>query len=506
MTSGEDDLLFGRLALHYKLITRSQLEEVHGLQSLAGGRRKLTDMLVEMGYLTPRQVEQVLAVQRDYLAKRREQAAAAMAALPAVPAIGAQAVPAPPSPAPPEATAPAAAIGPGIAPAAGTVLPALDPRGGSPLPPLAADDTLPVQPTPVPLKLGAPSPPRAVDAILEEALRQGASDIHLHSCAPLSVRRLGELVAVGPEPLPAATTERMVRELLTPEQWDRLRVQGQVDFACDLPGGGRFRANAFRQQRGVDAVFRAIPSQPPTLAGLHLPESLARLADFHQGMVLITGPAGCGKSSTLAALIDIINSTRRDHIVTIEDPIEYIHTSKQCIVNQRQVGSHTGSFPRALRASFREDPDVIAIGELRDLETTGLAITAAETGHLVLGTLHTNNAIRTINRVLGVFPPNLQAQMRAMVAESLRAVVSQQLVPRADGSGRVPAIEVLIVTKAVSNLIRDSKTFQIRSVLQTGGTHGMVQLDTSLHELVKAGVVSREEALRHAEEPQKFPA
>ncbi|HVR12025.1 MAG TPA: ATPase, T2SS/T4P/T4SS family, partial [Thermoanaerobaculia bacterium] len=209
--------------------------------------------------------------------------------------------------------------------------------------------------------------------------------------------------------------------------------------------------------------------------------------------------------ATMAALLSIINHTRTDHIVTIEDPIEYIHPSRRAIVNQRQVGPHTASFARALRAALREDPDVVAIGELRDLETISLAVTAAETGHLVLGTLHTNNAVRTINRMLGVFPPNQQPQMRAMISESLRAVVSQRLLARADGRGRVPALEVLMVTKAAANLIRENKTFQIRSILQTGAGHGMIQLDGSLAELVRSGVVTRDEALLQAEDPARLP-
>jgi twitching motility protein PilT len=277
-----------------------------------------------------------------------------------------------------------------------------------------------------------------------------------------------------------------------------------VDFAYTLPGVGRFRSNAYRQQRGIDATFRAIPSRPPSLEELGLPTSLARFANFHQGMVLLTGPAGCGKSSTLAALLNIINEERRDHIITIEDPIEYVHSSKRCVVNQRQVGPHTGSFARALRAALREDPDIIAIGELRDLETISLALTAAETGHLVLATLHTNNALRTVNRILGVFPPSQQEQIRTMVAESLRAVVSQRLAIRADVKGRVPALEILVANRAVGNLIRENKTFQIRSVLQTGASLGMCLLDSSLSELVRTGIIRREEALRHAEDPQKI--
>jgi twitching motility protein PilT len=221
-------------------------------------------------------------------------------------------------------------------------------------------------------------------------------------------------------------------------------------------------------------------------------------------LVLLTGPSGCGKSSTLAAILNIVNETRRDHIVSIEDPIEYLHPSKSCVVNQRQVGRHTGSFSRALRAALREDPDIIAIGELRDLETISLALTAAETGHLVLATLHTSNSLRTINRILGVFPPAQQDQIRVMVAESLRGIVSQRLVIRADGTGRVPALEILVATRAVGNLIRENKTFQIRSVLQTGVSLGMCQLDGSLADLVKQRVITKEEARRHAEDAARF--
>jgi twitching motility protein PilT len=372
-------------------------------------------------------------------------------------------------------------------------------------PPMAAPASAPA-PAPPPAARPAFSTGgvRALDRLLTQALAMGASDLHIHSGSPLKVRIHGRMSDLEGGLLDARTAERMVLEILNEEQIEALRQRGQVDFAYSLPGVGRFRSNAYRQQRGMDAVFRAIPPQPPHLEELGLPSSLARFANFHQGMVLLTGPAGCGKSSTLAALVNIINQDRDDHIITIEDPIEYIHPSKRCVVNQRQVGPHTGSFARALRAALREDPDIIAIGELRDLETISLALTAAETGHLVLATLHTNNAIRTVNRILGVFPPNQQDQIRTMVSESLRAVVSQRLVARADGNGRVPALEVLVVNKAVGNLIRENKTFQIKSVLQTGGSQGMCLLDASLQELVKNRVITREEALRNADEPQKF--
>jgi twitching motility protein PilT len=473
-----EDLLFGRIALHYKLVTREQLLEAAQVQTRDGDTRRLGEILLAQGLMTPRQIDQVLAVQRDYAAKQ----AGAPAASPA---------PAPKGPGP-------------LTPQA---MPALTVQA---MPELAVAPT-PVLTAPAAAETAAPpafdlDAPRALDRLLERALRVGASDLHVHSGSPLKIRVHGQMYDIEGGTLAARTAERLILEILTPEQLQALRDSGQVDFAYTLAGKGRFRSNAYRQQRGIDAVFRVIPPRPPSLTELGLPTTLARLSNYHQGMVLLTGPAGCGKSSTLAALLNIINEDRHDHIITIEDPIEYIHPSKKCVVNQRQVGPHTGSFARALRGALREDPDVIAIGELRDLETISLALTAAETGHLVLATLHTNNAIRTVNRILGVFPPNQQDQIRTMVSESLRAVVSQRLIPRADGNGRVPALEILMANKAVGNLIRENKTFQIKSVLQTGGAQGMCMLDSSLAELVKTGVITREEAQRNADDPQRFAA
>ncbi len=273
-----------------------------------------------------------------------------------------------------------------------------------------------------------------------------------------------------------------------------------------IAGVGRFRANAYRQLRGIDAVFRHIPANPPSLDDLGLPHSLAKLTTYHQGLVLLTGPTACGKSSTMAALVRLINEERADHIITIEDPIEYLHESKRCVVNQRSVKRHTESFARALKGSLREDPDVIVIGELRDLESISLALTAAETGHLVLATLHTENAIRTINRLVGAFPSDQQSQIRSMIADSLRMVFSQRLLPRADGAGRVVALETLVVTKAVSNLIRENKTFQIHSILQTGASQGMGLLDNSIKEHVKSGVVELEVAQRFCQDSKSLAA
>ena len=486
MSMSQEDLLLGRLALHYKLATQEQLTQATQKQAREGGSRRLGEILVADGVLTPRRLEQLLAAQRELLAKRQA------ASDPPLPAAAEAPAPAAPSPATP---APAAG-----APLAETVLPALTAAGAMPaLAGLAGGEPRTV---PTPAAAGR----ARLDAILARAVREGASDVHLHSGAPLRFRRHGQMVDADPAPLPAAEVERLLRDLLGEEHREALARHGQVDLAHTVPDVGRFRVNAYRQQRGLDAVLRAIPPRPPTLEELGLPASLARFADYHQGLVLITGPAGCGKSSTLAAMLHIVNGARRDHIITIEDPIEVLHPSRQCLVNQRQVGRHTGSFARALRAALREDPDVIAIGELRDLETISLALTAAETGHLVLATLHTNNAVRTINRILGVFPPSQQDQIRTMVSESLRAVISQRLIPRADGDGRVAALEVLVANKAVGNLIRENKTFQIKSILQTGGSQGMCLLDASLAELLKAGQISREQAQLNAEDPARFAA
>jgi twitching motility protein PilT len=293
-----------------------------------------------------------------------------------------------------------------------------------------------------------------------------------------------------------------VHEALTEDERARLDRDGEVDFCFVVPGIGRFRGNAYRQLHGLDATFRHVPPEAPTLARLGLPTTLARLVQFHNGMVLVTGPARCGKTSTMAALVRLINEERGCHVVSIEDPIEFLHPSRRAIVNQRSVGRHTESFARALRGALREDPDVIVIGELRDAETIGLALTAAETGHFVLGTLHTDGAIRTVDRLVGVFPPNQQEQVRTMLAESLRAVVSQRLIVSADGGRMLPALEVLVVNRAAAKLIRDDKTFQLQSILQTGASQGMCLLDESIARLLANGSIRREEALRHCTNPR----
>ena len=340
--------------------------------------------------------------------------------------------------------------------------------------------------------------------LLQQAVESDASDLHIHSGAFLRIRVDGKFHQATPTVMNSQECERLIMEILSKPQLNRLEEKYQVDFAYEIKGVGRFRANVYKQQRGYDAVFRVIKPVPPTLADLNLPKEFEKYTEFHQGLMLFTGPAGCGKSSTMAAMADLINKRRTDHILTIEDPIEYVHASNSCNVTQREVGLQTQSFPTALRAALREDPDVIVIGELRDLETISLAITAAETGHLVMATLHTSNAIRTINRLLSVFPPDQICQISRMLSESLKVVISQRLVQRADNQGQVAALEVMINNNAVANLIRENRTFQIKSIMQTGRAQGQRLLDASLTKLMKDKVITKKEAIKHAEEPENF--
>jgi len=345
-----------------------------------------------------------------------------------------------------------------------------------------------------------PPAPLSLDALLRQVVDRGASDLHLHGGSRPRIRVDGTLRELAPTVLSQEQVTAIIRAALPEALQAKLAADGQVDFVHDLPGVGRFRANAYRQQRGLDLVLRAVPPRPPTLESLGLPRELERLTHHHQGLVLITGPAGCGKTSTLAALVNLINQERPVHILNAEEPIEYVQESRRALVNQREVGTHSDSYARVLRGALREDPDVIALGDLRDHATIGLALTAAETGHLVMATMHTGGAIRTINRLIGAFPPNEQEQVRVMVSESLRAIVSQRLVPRKDGRGRVVAVELLIANRAVSNLIRERKPFQIESVLQLGAAEGMCTLEQSLDRLVAAGIVTGADAARHRAE------
>jgi twitching motility protein PilT len=293
---------------------------------------------------------------------------------------------------------------------------------------------------------------------------------------------------------------------LSEEQRAMFADRQELDFALEIPGLSRFRANYFEQRRGVAAVFRIIANTIPTLDQLGTPKVLKDLALKDRGLVLVTGPTGSGKSSTLAAMIDYVNESCQKHIITIEDPIEFVHERKKCLINQREVGAHTGSFANALRSALREDPDILLVGELRDLETTALAITAAETGHLVFGTLHTNSASKTVDRLIDVFPAEQQAQVRTMLSESLEGIVAQTLIPTVDKKSRVAAFEILVGVHALRNLIREDKTSQIQSVIQVGGAYGMMTLDQSLKELVTSGKITRAAALARSTNPKLFEA
>ena len=334
--------------------------------------------------------------------------------------------------------------------------------------------------------------------ILQQAVEAGASDVHLHSGESLRLRVHGELQKYGDGKLTEATVRDLLSQLVAAESLSRLDSTGQIDFSATVPGLARFRGSAYRQRRGMDLVLRIVPAEAPSLENLGLPKSLAALTRHHQGLVLISGPSGCGKTSTLAALVDLINRERPEHVITLEDPVEIVHRSRQCFVHQRQIGRHSESFANALRAALREDPDVIVVGELRDLETISLALTAAETGHLVFGTLHTGGAVQTIHRLVGVFPADEQDHIRVMLSESLLAIVSQRLARRADGCGRVAALEILMANQAIGNMIRTDKTFQIESVLQRGASDGMILMEESLRSLVRDGTIEPSEAARHS--------
>lgn len=294
----------------------------------------------------------------------------------------------------------------------------------------------------------------------------------------------------------------MIEAVLDPPQRQRFAAELALDFSFHLPGVARFRAHACQERKGPRLVFRAIGNRIPTLEELGLPRAAESLTQFPNGLILVTGPAGCGKTTTQAALIDRVNTTWKDHVITVEDPVEYVHPLKGCLVNQREVGRHVRTFAEALKSALREDPDVILIGELRDLETIQLAITAAETGHLVLGTLHTIDAARTVDRLIDVFPGRQKIQIRGMVSESLRGVISQQLIPTADGRGRVAAFELMLTDRPIANLIREGKTFQLPNAIRLGRSRGMCAMDDSILELITRGLITPAAGLEHASNPE----
>ncbi len=343
-----------------------------------------------------------------------------------------------------------------------------------------------------------------MEALFNIMIENGASDMHLCTGSRPKLRKDGELVEMEYDVLTDDSLRELLFEITTKEQEEQFIEKRDLDFAYEIPDVSRFRANYFQQKFGMGAVFRVIPTKILTVEELNLPEQILKLTQLSRGLVLVTGPTGSGKSTTLAAIIDYINRNRKDHILTVEDPIEFVHKSKGCLVNHREVGTHTESFASALRAALREDPDVILVGEMRDLETIELAITAAETGHLVFGTLHTSSAAKTIDRIIDAFPGGQQAQIRTMLSESLKGVVCQQLMKRIDAPGRVAVLEILFCKTAIANLIREAKTHQILSIIQTSKAEGMQLMDQAIMDVLMKKMVDPEEAYLKANDKNAF--
>jgi twitching motility protein PilT len=345
-----------------------------------------------------------------------------------------------------------------------------------------------------------------VDQLLHTTVYYGGSDLHIKADSPPLVRIHGDLVQLELEPFTALDTRNLAFSVLSPGQRARFDDELELDFAYEIPGLARFRGNVYQQRGAVGAVFRVIPLHIQTIEELKLPWVCKTFADRPRGLVLVTGPAGSGKSTTQAALINYINETYPHHVVTVEDPLEFIHDDKVALINQRELDTDTRTFANALKFVLRQDPDVILIGEMRDLETIALAITAAETGHLVFGTLHTTDAVQTVDRIIDVFPPHQQQQVRMQMSVNLIGVVSQTLVKRKDGSGRAAAFETLVGIPSVKNLIRENKSYQVNSLIQTGQRYGMQTLDQSLSDLYKAGIVRYSDALEKSANPLEFKA
>jgi len=339
---------------------------------------------------------------------------------------------------------------------------------------------------------------------LLDAANMGASDLHVTADLPPMVRINGKVEPLDYPALTANETRDLIYDLLSNDQRQRLENEWELDFSYALPRSSRFRVNVYFQRGAIGAAFRTIPSEIKSISELGLPKAVEGLTEKPRGLVLVTGPTGSGKSTSLAAMIDKINKTRHEHIMSVEDPIEFLHEHKQCIVNQREVNQDTKSFAQALKHVLRQDPDVILVGEMRDLETIALAITAAETGHLVFGTLHTQDAPQTVDRIIDVFPPHQQHQIRAQLAIALQGIITQTLIPTQDGKGRVVACEVLIPTPGVRNLIREGKNHQIYSAIQTGGKFGMQTMDAALVDLVRRGRISRTEAEKRSSNPDEL--
>ena len=334
-----------------------------------------------------------------------------------------------------------------------------------------------------------------IDKFLKFLDKQGGSDLHLCADTRPQIRLHGAMAPVNCDPFDAEAAKRLLWEIMPEGNRAEFQETHDTDFGYEIAGLARFRVNIFMDRKGIGGVFRIIPSKVLTADDLHLPDCVRRFCSQPKGLVLVTGPTGSGKSTTLAAMIDLINKSRRDHIITIEDPIEFVHENQSCLVNQRELKAHTNSFAAALRAALREDPDIVLVGEMRDLETTHIAIETAETGHLVFGTLHTTTASSTVDRMIDQFPADRQEQIRTMLSVSLKGIVAQTLLKKADGKGRVAAMEILVITSAISNLIRDGRTFQIPSAMQVGAREGMVMLNDAILKHVLSGAISSTEAM-----------
>ena len=343
-----------------------------------------------------------------------------------------------------------------------------------------------------------------IDTLLEMLVARGGSDLHLVSGDPPRMRVFGDLESISEDPIPAKEMLEPLMSMMPTRARNIFEKNDSADFAYSIEGSGRFRVNAFRHLNGIGAIFRSIPAETASLADLNLPEVLSNICNQKAGMILVTGKTGSGKSTTLSAMVDSINSSHKGHILTIEDPVEFIHEQKQCLISQREVGEHTKTFASALHSALREDPDVILVGEMRDLETMSLAVTAAETGILVLGTLHTNSASSTVDRIINAFPSNKQDHIRTMLSTSLRAVISQQLLKNKAGNGRVAAIEIMINTPAMSNIIREGKTDQINNSIQGGSNLGMQTMDNAIKNLLNQDVITPDVAFESANDKGQF--
>ena len=389
-------------------------------------------------------------------------------------------------------------------------------QDGSGVPPSSAQ---PPAPAPVNAQRPAPGPAAAqrkaviqrapiqevhIDELLETVVENNASDLHMCAGLPPVMRVDGELKAMRYTPITPEVSQRLIYDVLTDDQIQRFETDLELDCSYQLRKVARFRVNVFKDRGTVASALRLIPTKIPSIQQLGLPPVIEKLAHRPRGLLLVTGPTGSGKSTTLASMINQINQERADHIITIEDPIEYLHTHKKCIINQRELGQDTHSFNNALRASLREDPDALLVGEMRDLETMKLAITCAETGHLVMGTLHTNSAAESVDRMIDVFPPEEQEQVRVQLSNNLIGVLSQQLLPRAGAPGRVAAIEVMVANSAIRNLIRENKAHQMTSMIQTGASDGMQTMDQALRDLVQQSLVTYELAMQRAQNPAEL--